>query len=283
MEVILAKTAGFCFGVSRAVDTVYREIENGLKPICTYGPIIHNEEVVRDLENKGVRVLNTAEELANLKEGTLIIRTHGVGKDIYELLSRTGVRVVDATCPFVARIHEAVREQCAMGRQVIIVGNPTHPEVIGIRGWGDDRVKVIDSFEEFEDLNLPEGEKLCFVVQTTYNFNKFKELVEKINEKDYDITVINTICNATHERQAEAKQIARSVDVMLVIGGRHSSNTQKLFEICSRECKSTYYIQTLDDLRPEWVRAVRNVGITAGASTPKQIIEEVHTNVRAKF
>ena len=255
MEVIVAKTAGFCFGVKRAVEQVYEQIEKAKKPVYTYGPIIHNEFVVKDLEEKGVRVLNTEEELAALKDGIVIIRSHGVGKHIYELLEAHHITVVDATCPFVKKIHRIVEQQTVEGRRVIIIGSPEHPEVQGIRGWGSDTTLVVEKPEQIENLPVGIGEKL----------------------------VLNTICNATQERQVEARRIASEVDAMIVIGGRHSSNTQKLYEICQKECKNTYFIQSLGDFNPECVNSVRSVGITAGASTPNQIIEEVHTNVRIKF
>ena len=283
IEVIVAKTAGFCFGVERAVEQVYEQIEHGEKPIYTFGPIIHNEEVVKDLEEKGVQVIQTEEELRTLKEGTVIIRSHGVGKRIYDLLNRQGVRIVDATCPFVKKIHRIVQEQNQNGRRVIIIGDEAHPEVEGIKGWGDERTLVVKTGQQMESLPDFQNETLCIVSQTTFNYNKFKELVEKFSKKGYDILVLNTICNATQERQVEAERIASQVDAMIVIGGKNSSNTRKLYEICQKECRNTYYIQTLDDLNPESVNSVRSVGITAGASTPKKIIEEVHTNVRIKF
>ena len=283
MEVIVAKTAGFCFGVERAVNQVYDQIKHGSGPIYTLGPIIHNEEVVRDLEEKGVKVLNSENEISALTEGTVIIRSHGVGKHIYDMLKAQGVQIVDATCPFVKKIHRIVQEQNLQGRRVIIIGDETHPEVEGIKGWGDARTMVVKNEEQMEKLPSFTGEKLCIVSQTTFNYNKFKDLVEKFEKKGYDILVLNTICNATQERQVEAKRIASEVDAMIVIGGRNSSNTQKLYEICRKECKNTYFIQTLGDFNPECVNSVRSVGITAGASTPNQIIEEVHTNVRIKF
>ena len=283
MEVIVAKTAGFCFGVERAVNQVYDQIKHGSGPIYTLGPIIHNEGVVRDLEKKGVKVLNSANEISALTEGTVIIRSHGVGKRIYDMLKAQGVQIVDATCPFVKKIHRIVQEQNLQGRRVIIIGDETHPEVEGIKGWGDARTMVVKNEEQMEKLPSFTGEKLCIVSQTTFNYNKFKDLVEKFEKKGYDILVLNTICNATQERQVEAERIASQVDAMIVIGGENSSNTRKLYEICQKECKDTYYIQTLDDLNPESVNSVRSVGITAGASTPKKIIEEVHTNVRIKF
>ena len=283
MEVIVAKTAGFCFGVKRAVEQVYEQIEKAERPVYTFGPIIHNEQVVEDLAQKGVRVIDTEEELEAVRDAIVIIRSHGVGKHIYDLLERNGVTVVDATCPFVKKIHRIVQEQQAAGRRVIIVGNPDHPEVQGIRGWGDEGTLVVENADQIENLPVSTKDKLCVVAQTTFNYNKFQDLVEKFEKKGYDILVLNTICNATQERQVEAKRIASEVDAMIVIGGKNSSNTQKLYEICRKECKNTYFIQTLGDFNPECVNSVRSVGITAGASTPNQIIEEVHTNVRIKF
>ena len=283
MEVIVAKTAGFCFGVKRAVEQVYEQIEKAEKPVYTYGPIIHNEFVVKDLEEKGVCVLNTEEELSALTDGIVVIRSHGVGKHIYDLLEAHHITVVDATCPFVKKIHRIVEKQTAEGRRVIIIGSPEHPEVQGIRGWGNDTTLVVEKPEQIDDLPVSKEEKLCIVSQTTFNYKKFQDLVEKFEKKGYDILVLNTICNATQERQVEARRIASEVDAMIVIGGKHSSNTQKLYEICQKECKNTYFIQSLGDFNPECVNSVRSVGITAGASTPNQIIEEVHTNVRIKF
>ncbi len=280
MEVVVAKTAGFCFGVERAVRKVYEQIETGRPPIFTLGPIIHNEEVVRDLEGRGVRVLPDEESLKDLKEGTVIIRSHGVGRAVYDRIKARGLSVVDATCPFVKKIHRVVQEQNGLGRRVIIIGDKDHPEVQGIRGWGDEKTLVVKDEAEMADLPDLTGEKLCIVSQTTFNYNKFQDLVEKFSEKGYDIFVLNTICNATQERQVEAERIASQVDAMIVIGGKNSSNTRKLYEICRKECKNTYYIQTVGDFDPESVSSVRSVGITAGASTPKNIIEEVHTNVR---
>ena len=283
MEVIVAKTAGFCFGVKRAVEQVYEQIAKAEKPVYTYGPIIHNEFVVKDLEKKGVCVLNTEEELSALTDGIVVIRSHGLGKHIYDLLEAHHITVVDATCPFVKKIHRIVEKQTAEGRRVIIIGSPEHPEVQGIRGWGNDTTLVVEKPEQIDDLLLSKEEKLCIVSQTTFNYKKFQDLVEKFEKKGYDILVLNTICNATQERQVEARRIASEVDAMIVIGGKHSSNTQKLYEICQKECKNTYFIQSLGDFNPECVNSVRSVGITAGASTPNQIIEEVHTNVRIKF
>lgn len=285
MNVELAKTAGFCFGVKRAVDTVYQQIEQyrGEK-IFTYGPIIHNEEVIKDLRSHGVEVLNDEEELKTADADVVVIRSHGVAKYIYDIMEERGITCVDATCPFVKKIHKIVAEKSAEGSYIVIVGNGEHPEVQGIRGWAGEQVTVVQTPEDAERFELPDkDQKVCIVAQTTFNYNKFKELVEIISKKRYDIVVLNTICNATKERQTEARQIAARVDAMVVIGDKRSSNTQKLFEICKEECLNTYYIQTLDDLDLNQLGSVETVGITAGASTPNNIIEEVQNNVRINF
>ena len=284
MKIIKAESAGFCFGVKRAVDTVYKCTETGTdEKIYTYGPIIHNEEVVKDMEKRGVRVIRSEEDLAALKEGTVIIRSHGVEKRVYEELEKKGIHIVDATCPFVKKIHKIVEKHSEQGDRIIIIGNPDHPEVQGIRGWAKSPVSVIRNVEEAESFFCPADQKICIVAQTTFNYNKFKELVEIIEKKSYDVSVLNTICNATKGRQTEAQSIAETVDAMIVIGDKHSSNTQKLFEICRKACNNTYYIQTLGDLDLNQLGSVETVGITAGASTPNNIIEEVQNNVRIIF
>ena len=239
MRIEVAEHAGFCFGVKRAVDTVYQEIENaGGEKIYTYGPVVHNEEVVKDLEEKGVTVLQPEGDLPAGGRGTIITRAHGVSRETEEALLATGLRNVDTTCPFVKRIHKIVAEQSAAGKWIIIIGAAGHPEVIGIRGWADGPVTVIASAEEAEAFSAPEGTEICVVSQTTFNANKFEDLVAILNKKRYNITCVNTICNATHERQREAEALAARADRMIVIG-------EQL------------------------------IGITAGASTPKYIIEEV--------
>ncbi|MBR4580930.1 MAG: 4-hydroxy-3-methylbut-2-enyl diphosphate reductase [Lachnospiraceae bacterium] len=283
MEVRIAKTAGFCFGVERAVNSVYEQIEKGGK-IYTYGPIIHNESVVEDLEKKGVKVIHSPEELKGVTEGTVIIRSHGVEKEIYEILEKQGISYVDATCPFVKKIHKIVEKASSEGDGIIIVGNPAHPEVEGICSYAGEKCYVVESVEEAEGLNLPKDTKYTIVSQTTFNSTKFKDIVDIFDKKGYYSSVVNTICNATAERQTEAKTIAAEVDAMLVIGGSHSSNSRKLFEICSKECDLTFFIQTKDDLNSvKLPDSVELVGITAGASTPKNIIEEVQKHVRTDF
>ena len=289
MEVKVAKTAGFCFGVQRAVDKVYELIGSCPDRLFTLGPIIHNEEVVNDLEKKGVRVASE-DDLRRLPEdSTVVIRSHGVGKKVYDHLEEYGLSYVDVTCPFVLKIHRIVEKESRAGAHIVIIGDPDHPEVVGICGWCMGPYTVIRTEQDALDFVFPADKSICIVSQTTFNYNKFKDLVEILSKKRYDNTVLNilnilnTICNATEERQKEAKSIAGEVDTMLVVGGRHSSNTQKLFEICKKECENTYYIQTPVDLDSDMFQCSSYVGITAGASTPKKIIEEVQEHVRIKF
>ena len=280
-NVTVAETAGFCFGVKRAVNMVYGEAESSDVPVYTYGPIIHNEEVVHDLEAKGVKVIRSLDELNQLPKGKIIIRSHGISKAEHDKMQSSGFEVLDATCPFVLKIHRLVGEYSRKGYTIVIAGNHEHPEVEGIMGWVEDQsVYTVQNPDDVEKLPLSPDEKVCFVAQTTFNYNKFQELVEIITKKGYDIIVLDTICNATEERQAEARMIAGRSEAMIVIGDKHSSNTQKLYEISKKECANTYYIQTSKDMDYRQIQSINNVGITAGASTQNYIIEEVSKIVR---
>ncbi len=283
MEVIVAEHAGFCFGVTKAVETVYEQIEKGKKNIYTFGPIIHNEIVVGDLQKKGVRVIEDISKLAGITDGIVVIRSHGVTKEIHQKLMDTGLEIIDATCPFVKRIHRIVDEESAKGKSIIVVGSSTHPEVEGIVSYAKGPVYVVESPKEAADFKGDKETEYVIVSQTTFNMNKFKETIEIFKNNSYNINIVNTICNATDERQSEAEEIAAKADVMIVIGGAHSSNSRKLYEICAARCSHTYFIQTLDDLKLEIPDGANLVGITAGASTPKNIIEEVQKHVRTNF
>ena len=271
LKVRLAETAGFCFGVERAVGMALRiAAEPGRGAVYTLGSIIHNEEVVADLERQGVLAVSL-KELKNLKEGTVILCSHGVSRSVIEevacLKDENGQKkfqVEDATCPFVKKIHRIVEEKSGQGYRILVIGDRNHPEVEGIIGWSKTPVIVTDNEKDLQNLEIKEGEKLCVVAQTTFNYKKFQYLVEIIERKRYDIIVVNTICNATEERQAEAARLARQSDAMIVIGGKQSSNTGKLFEISKKECENTYYIQTLGDLDLNLFKSFRSVGITAG-------------------
>ena len=278
MEVILAKSAGFCFGVKRAVESAFQAAEEGKKngfPVYSFGPIIHNENVTKELTDAGVGMVESEEELRELPKGSrVIIRSHGVPKSVYRILEEANLTAADATCPFVANIHKIVStaEEDAV---VLLIGNPGHAEVEGTLGWCMCEAYVIDSEEDIASLPLFSNRKILVVGQTTYSLKKFQYLVELLKQKYYNIDVYRTICNATETRQDETASLAKKVDAMIVIGGRHSSNTQKLFDISKQHCRNTYYIQTLDDLDFTGLESVSRVGITAGASTPNYIIKEV--------
>ena len=276
MKITLAKTAGFCFGVNRAVQTVYDLLKND-KNVCTLGPIIHNPQLVAELEMRGVRIVYEPEQV-NTGE-VLVIRSHGVGADIYERAKKSGVEVVDATCPFVSKIHKIVAENSRAGDTILIAGDEKHQEVIGIIGHITGDYFVFSSDDELKNIfeKHPEiaQKNLTMVTQTTFNAEKW-EKSQKISKKVCtNLKIFDTICSATSDRQSEAKILAAKNDAMVVIGGRHSSNTGKLFEICSSLCGRTYAVETAAELKPEFFAGVSSVGVVAGASTPAGIIKEV--------
>ncbi len=282
--VTVAKSAGFCPGVKRAVQLVYDAASDENKTVYTLGPIIHNETVVADLEKKGVKILEEEDlkgggEHLPEKGSTVVIRSHGISKAVLEELEKKGYEVTDATCPFVAKIHRIAEEAGREGKILVIVGDPDHPEVKGIRGWTEGESYCVMTKDDAAKLSVSEEKELIVVAQTTFHYHKFQEIVEIIQSLGYHISVKNTICNATWQRQTEAMDLAGKSDVMLVIGGSHSSNTRKLYDICLDQCENTYYLRTIDDLATVNIPSGSYVGITAGASTPNQIIQEVSLHV----
>ncbi len=278
-KVTVAKSAGFCFGVDRAVKMVYNELESNTK-VATLGPIIHNQDVVNDMNAKGARVVESVDEL--LPEETVVIRSHGVGREIYDKIAEKGCRMLDATCPFVAKIHKIVAEKSKEGYMILIAGDVNHPEIQGIIGHCEqnfcvfkDNVELKHVFEKNENFLR---KKLAFVAQTTYNIIEWEECLKVIPKGNPDIVIFDTICSATDTRQSDAAKLAQESDIMLVVGGRHSSNTVKLYEVCSRYCK-TYHIENSDELSSLMLPCAGKIGITAGASTPAYIIEEVQTTM----
>ncbi len=286
MEVKLAESAGFCFGVRHAVEIVDKEIEKGEnKRIYTYGSIINNTSVVKSYEQKGVFSIGGIDDVEKISGCTLIIRAHGVAEEVYSKARECNVRVVDATCPFVKKIHHIVRVASDGGRKIVVAGDSDHPEVLGITGWIHGEYRVINSKEEAEKLEFDEKNGIpgaTVVFQTTFNTNLYKIIVEILEKKSYDTDIINTICSATSNRQREATEIARAVDAMLVIGDRLSANSNRLYSICKECCKNTYFIQSLKDLEPINLQTGISVGITAGASTPDNIIQEVFLTCQKK-
>lgn len=278
-KVTVAKSAGFCFGVDRAVKMVYGELEKGTR-VATLGPIIHNQDVVDDMTAKGARIISSVDEL---EEGeTVVIRSHGVDREVYRQIEAKGNRMLDATCPFVSRIHHIVSEKTKEGYFILIAGDKYHPEVQGIVGHCDQNYLVfkdnVELSDFFENSYKKFGKKLAFVEQTTYNIVVWEKCLNVIPKNDPDIFIADTICSATDARQSDAAELAKSSDIMIVVGGRHSSNTVKLYEVCSRYCK-TYHIENSDEIHSLNFPDAERIGITAGASTPAYIIKEVQTKM----
>lgn len=274
MEIIIAQTAGFCFGVKRAVDMAF-SYENE-KSTYTYGPIIHNEVVTGELEQKGIYAIDTIEDKEVKK---LIIRSHGVSPEIYEESKARDIDIVDATCPYVKKIHRYVEKYYAQGYHILIAGNSAHPEIQGINGWAHNECIIAKDVEELKQMTLPEG-KYLFVAQTTYKKEVVDAMIEYLTEKGIAFEYINTICNATKERQEEAVTLAAQVDCMLILGSPKSANTKKLHEISEKHCKRSYCVQGATELNEEMFRDCERIGITAGASTPNSVIEEVIAYIR---
>jgi len=270
MKILLAQSAGYCFGVKRATSMAF-EAADHYHQICSLGPIIHSPQLVQKLEEKGVRVIR---DVAAIPQGAVIIRSHGVtAAELEEVLSRE-LTIVDATCPFVKKAQEHAATLSREGYAVVLVGEADHPEVQGIVSYArDGEVFVVADREEAE--GLPRRSRIGVVAQTTQSFENLRQVVEICLEKSKELRVYNTICNATAVRQGEARTIARQADLMLVIGGFNSANTTRLAQICQEIQPRTHHVETADQIAPEWFRGVETVGITAGASTPRWIIDEV--------
>lgn len=293
-EIIVAEHAGFCFGVDRAVKIVYNILSEEKKAV-TYGEIIHNAAVTAELAAKGARIVNTYEELAEITDETVVIRSHGAGKNIFRLLEEKGIPYRDGTCPFVKRVQRIADERSAAGYDIIIVGDKSHPEVIGIAGHCSSRAAVCADEKELSDFlkknyrNLKK--KVAIVAQTTYNISKWDKCVRAAAELCPDAETVNTICSAASERQKSAERLAKKADLMVVVGGKHSSNTVKLADICGRYCKACVHVENAGELDFEYIKSlIRNntrekfiVGITAGASAPAHIIKEVTNQMSEKL
>lgn len=269
MKIRIAKTAGFCFGVKRAVDLAFSNADG--EGTFTYGPIIHNEVVTGALEQKGVYAV---EEIEGHEIKKLIIRSHGVSPNVYEESQAKGIEVLDATCPYVKKIHRYVNNYDAKGYHILVAGNTAHPEIQGINGWAHEKCIIVKDVEALKQMTLPEGRYLL-VAQTTYKKEVVDEMCEYLEAQGIEFEYINTICNATKERQEEAVELAQEVDCMLVLGSPKSANTKKLFEICEAHCPLSYCVQGVQELAADWFKGCQSIGITAGASTPQSVIDEV--------
>ena len=276
MNVTLAKTAGFCFGVNRAVNTVYDLIQKGER-VCTLGPIIHNPQLVDELSQKGVRIVNSPDEA---KTGeTLVIRSHGVEKSVIDYCTQNGIKFVDATCTFVSKIHKIVYEKSCDGYVVIIAGDINHQEVKGIVGHSVGDTFVVKDDLELEDLLRKNGnfaeKNIILVSQTTFNKKVWQKIEKNLKKVCTNAEIFDTICNATAMRQQEAFELSKLNDAVVVIGGKGSSNTAKLFDVCKANCSNTYWVETADELNISDFSNYENVAVVAGASTPAGIIKEV--------
>lgn len=267
MEVIVAKSAGFCFGVKNSIDKVNSIGRD--KKIKTYGPIIHNKQVVEDLRQKGIDILDDISKAT--KDMSVVIRSHGISKNEVKSLESKGADIVDATCPFVKNIHRIVDKKCNEGYKIIIIGDANHPEVKGISGWCENSIVI----EQIEDTENIKGMKICVVAQTTFNREQWTKIVSSLIGKTKEMVVFDTICSATDERQTEVKKISSEVDAMIIIGGKDSSNSRKLYEISKENCEKSFFIETEEELDLEDIKDCNKLGITAGASTPKYLIDGV--------
>lgn len=271
MQVLLADEYGFCFGVERAVDMVEDALAEG-DTVRTLGPLIHNEQEMNRLGKHGVATIS---EPVQIRRGeTAVIRAHGVTPEVQKELEERASKVVDATCPFVTRVQKLASRAAAENRHVVVVGNPEHPEMIGVKGYAPNHAFVINSPEEV--VNLPRLSKPLIVSQTTIKLKTFLDTVEAVKSKtDDEIQVVNTICSATRDRQDAAQALAGMVDAFYVIGGNHSSNSRKLVAVCKEQCEKSFLIETPQEINPADLEGVEKVGVTAGASTPKWLIDEV--------
>ena len=271
MKIIRAENAGFCFGVKRAMKLAFEASANSEKPIYSLGPLIHNPQQVEFLAQRGVHVVSNLDSLSS--GDTLIIRSHGAGPAILESAGARGLNIVDATCPFVVKAQKLAKRLTKDGYQVIVVGDGDHPEVIGIMGFAGAGAQVIEKAGDV--CNLSVKSRVGVIAQTTQSFDNFREVVGALLEKSDELKVFNTICHATTHRQGSALDIARRVDLVIVIGGHNSANTSRLASLCSQSGILTRHIETVSELKTSWLEGITTVGVTAGASTPEWIIEDV--------
>ncbi len=280
MEIKIAKNAGFCFGVKRAMQMASDELDDKSTKVYSLGPLIHNKQAVSKYEEKGLRVVEKIDDIP--PEERVIIRSHGVGESIYNESKNKSIKIVDTTCPFVKKIHEIVNKFYKDDYKIIIIGNESHPEVIGINGWCNNSATIIKNINQIDEISFEQDKKYCVVSQTTVDINLYEEIIKKLKTKIKDAVMKNTICSATKERQLSARELAKEVDCMIVIGGKHSSNTQKLVNIC-KDITDTFAIETQDELDVDKLKNYKSVGLTAGASTPDWIISDVIEFLNSNF
>ena len=271
MRIIRAENAGFCFGVKRAMKLAFAAAANNSKPIYSLGPLIHNPQQVESLEERGVYVVSAPDSLGS--GDTLIIRSHGTSPMLLEEARVRGLIIVDATCPFVVKAQRLAQHLTGEGYQVIVVGEGDHPEVVGIMGFAGEEALVVEKASDVCDL--PVKSRAGVIAQTTQSLGNFREVVGALLEKCEELKIFNTICHATTHRQETALDIARRAELMIVIGGHNSANTSRLASLCVQSGILTYHIETVNELEASWLEGIKTVGVTAGASTPEWIIEDV--------
>ena len=276
MELTIGKHAGFCFGVRRAVQTAFDAAKTEV-PCVTLGPLIHNPQEVERLARAGIRAVASLDEVAPGE--TVIIRSHGVTPEVYAQCEARGIRYIDATCPHVSHIHQLVKAYSEHGDTVLIVGEAEHPEVVGIAGWAAGPVLILPDAQAARQARLPR--RAMVVAQTTIRRERFEEVLAVLRERVSELTVRMTICAATSQRQQEAGELSRQADVMVVVGGRNSSNTQKLYETCRARCPRTLLVETPEDLPKDGFSPTDRVAITAGASTPQWLLEQVRARIES--
>lgn len=275
MEIFIAKTAGFCFGVKRAISIAYNAARESSESVYTLGPLIHNPQVVKDLEKSGVVVIDCLEDM---KEGSVIIRSHGVTFSEMEEIKSKRLDFVDATCPFVKKAQNHVKELSREGYFILIVGEKDHPEVKGLASYAGRDVLVINGVEELD--MIPKKKRIGIVAQTTQSIENLQAVTNGVLPFALELRIYNTICNATAVRQKEATELAEKIECMIVVGGYNSANTNRLVRMCRDILEKTYHIEVASEIKPEWLEGVKRVGISAGASTPPWIIEDVVKRVR---
>ncbi|MBI5643944.1 MAG: 4-hydroxy-3-methylbut-2-enyl diphosphate reductase [Deltaproteobacteria bacterium] len=276
MEIFVAKSSGFCFGVKRAINLANKCASETQGAIYTLGPIIHNPQVVKKLEESHIFAKKGIDEIT---QGTIIIRSHGAKLDELRAAKEKGLNVIDATCPFVKKAQDLVSHLSDEGYSVVVVGEKDHPEVKGLISYGSAEIRIADSPEGLQDL--PRKKKIGIIAQTTLPMEKLEAVVSFCLNKASELKVFNTICNATSIRQKESGELAEMVDCMVIVGGRNSANTRRLAEICRGIQPRTYHIEVADELAPEWFRGASRVGVTSGASTPDWVINDVVERLKA--
>lgn len=276
IDIEVARYAGVCYGVERALGMAEKAADEARKPVNTLGPLIHNPLVVNDLESIGV---STASSVSEVEEGTLIIRAHGVVPSVVEDARTRGLDVLDATCPYVKKVHNAAERLVREGYQLIVVGESGHPEVEGIMGHAGDDAHVVSVPGDLDAIDL--SRKVGVVVQTTQTPGALADVVAELSKRTMDLRVINTICSATQERQDSAAELARRVDAMIVVGGKNSGNTRRLAEICTAACPKTHHIEDASEIEAAWFDGASHIGVTAGASTPASHIERALVRMRS--